>query len=163
MKSGVEYKGDVSNFIDMPSRGAITGILKEWEEFTGNSGNFVVQVRNSVRGERTVEVQSDFSTKGDHPYIQFRGNKLVLYFLESHSGRGKGFFILGGWTKREFNITAELRSSKGIVCGNLRHTDGVEDLLDIQPYEYGLLKLKYDIPKDNLFLPSYVKNILLEN
>ncbi len=114
-------------------------IIEQWEEYTGLTTNFMVSPDSG--GYRVDPTQNHLES----PAPSFKVHeRLGLVAYHNYSCRKSvGAYVIN---EKYFTLLGE----------NL----GVENILDIQPHEYGIVKLKHGLDKNWLFFPSQVRELL---
>ena len=150
MKSEIcvaSYTGNWSKAVD-----PLVGVVREFEESTGLVNTYCITFGFEEGCEAHAFLHSSYT---DRPYIAAKVHK---------GGEVKNFELHGPSSRCSFTVR-----DCAVISGVLRFTGtpeevseklGVGDILDIRPHEYGYLKLKYGITKEELFIPTIVKEHL---
>ena len=114
-------------------------VIEQWEEYTGLTTNFTVSL--DTGGYRVAPVPID----PESPAPNFKAHdRLGLVSYHNYSYRKSvGTYVI---SEKYFTLLGE--------------TLGVENILDIQPYEYGIVKIKHGLDKNWFFFPSQVRELL---
>lgn len=120
-------------------------VISEWEEFTGGKDDFCVY--RYTKGGYAVR------SGGAHLRLSCNSKGTFEYFCNTlhKSHRGVGLNLSGDNFVRAGSIVHQ-NTSLGVASTRL----GLQDITDIQPYEWGLLKLKWGLDKNSMFIPTEV-------
>ncbi len=87
----------------------------------------------------------------------------MIFGLQFYSDRGLEFEHKAGYTS---NVRIDLYRGHVTFLNTIKLKDimalGIDDITNIKPHEYGLLKLRYGLEKYQLFIPSFIKPGVVE-
>ena len=122
-------------------------IISEWEVFTGGYDDF--EIKHGLSEEYQVAVVK--TAIGQIYPILYIDQCGILREYYNVGTTTSGLCANRGVWEDEVGIIREDIKAPGI-----NKILGVEDITDLQPHEYGILKIKYGWTRRDLFLPSCV-------
>ena len=141
---------------DVPScvKDTVTDVIEQWEKYSCGTGQFNLRPNNIPTGWGVSRKDSRHTGKPTPNFTLNTKGGLTLFYNEGNSYKGV-YYCVG----RTDCVVDTFYTS----YGDLQRPTTDIDLCNIQPHEYGMLKLMYGWDKSHLFLPTQVKEIHYAN
>ncbi len=153
MKSEISYQN-----VDIPVNvlETLLGVVQEWEDFTGKSSVFTIGATTSGLMGGVKRQMFFLCNPSEEEGVLLSTLTITEWAVPCEYVLGDRY-VKALWVEGDqIQIQSDIYKTSWTSLEDLSDWVGVGDFTNIQPHEYGLLKLKFGVDKDSLFIPSIV-------